>query len=174
MPEENIVNIILKLFDTLKETMKDTNSSIKNLQSIIGECVHKVDMITLDDLKRGLNDHTKEASEKSEKTVNVVLASTSDINKKLDNIHIKLKQMIVIVITAVTLFSLAIFVADIYNKPDMPLQKTLVELTKALDDHNKSLTKRENNNEIQLNKIKELEKTIKELQRNLELHETRQ
>lgn len=139
-------DILLKLFDTLKDASKETQQLCHTMltnQANIGTYIKQLPMT---DLKDALKEHSKEASDEIGVCTETVETTTDNILEKVKLIENRIGKMILVVIVAFTLFSSALFVARYMNKSDITAHE---KLEKVITTQNKQ--------------IAELQKTIDEL-----------
>ncbi|MHA1801623.1 MAG: hypothetical protein ACTSWJ_07805 [Candidatus Heimdallarchaeaceae archaeon] len=98
-------DIILKLFDTLKDS---TDKNERTMQTLINQQQILVDNVThlpIDEIKQDIKDHIVSAHEERKKISDKIL--------KLDG---KVVKMIIVVLVAFTLFTSAVMVARLSDK----------------------------------------------------------
>lgn len=158
MPEEsNIVRVILRLFDTLKEAINDSTNSFKSLQDDIRDCIHRIDLFPLDEIKTNLNNHRKDSNDNANKYSSNFTLETGEIKKKLDSIETRIKNMIIVVITAFSLFSVGIFITNVYMKgPTSKLEKTIVQLQTTIEKERQKTDKIISDQDAHIKRLEDL------------------
>lgn len=156
MTEENF---ILKLFDTLKEAIRDMNDTLKQLlnnQKSIGEYMKT---LPITELKESLKDHNKESNDNIDTCTETVNTQTKDILKGIRSI----KDILVRVIITVSVFFGLITSGWFYKTfihPSTPTNNGIIELKKTLEEEK---VKNEKILKEQTKVIEDLRKTIKDL-----------
>ena len=162
MPEtDSMITVLLKLFDTLKGAIDGTNDSFEKLKTTVQDCIHKIELLPIEEIRKNISNHSKESSENSNKCNLTITTSTNTIETKLNNIENKIKNMIIVVITAVSLFGIALFIANFYMKaPTNRLETTIEQLQKTIEDER---TKTDQIIEEQAKQIQELHDVINKM-----------
>jgi len=156
MPEESF---ILKLFDTLKEAIRDMNDTLKQLlnnQQSIGEYMKT---LPIKELKDSLKDHNKESNENIDTCTETVNTQTKDILKGIHKIQSILTKTIITVSVFFGLISSGWFYKTFIQPPGVS-QQVIIELKKTLED------KKIKNDKVlkeQTKVIEDLRRTIKDL-----------
>jgi hypothetical protein len=123
-------DIILKLFDTLKDS---TDKNERTMQILINQQQTLVDNVThmpIDEIRQEIKEHV--VSAKKERV---------EISGKVEKVDSKVGKMILVVIVAFTLFSSAVLIGNLTNRTSTPthddLQETILELEKQIEDYHK-------------------------------------
>jgi hypothetical protein len=110
------VDLLIKLFDTLKDASKDNyqlSQALLTNQNNIGNYIKSLPM---DDLRQALKDHSKQSASDIGTCTDTVEIKSLDILKEVKAIGGKIRTMIIVVTVAFTLFSLAAMIGVIaYN-----------------------------------------------------------
>jgi hypothetical protein len=101
------VDLLIKLFDTLKDSSKDTQQMCQAMltnQNNIGNYIKHLPMA---ELTEALKDHSKESSDEIGTCTETVETKSDDILEEIKTMSGKVKTMITVVIVAFALFSIA-------------------------------------------------------------------
>lgn len=111
--------IIIKLFDTLKDA---TDKNERTMQTLINQQQTLVDTVKhmpIDEIRQEVKDHVVSAKEERQ-----------GILDKLGNVDSKVGKMILVVVVAFTLFSSAVLLAKLN---DSNSQQTIIEQSKEIE-----------------------------------------
>ena len=159
MTEENV---IIKLFDTLRDAIKDMHFTLKEMLSNQKTIATYMETLPIDDLRTSLKDHNKESTDNIDECTEVINNQSHDIMKKLDKIHTIIYKTTVVVWVFIGVVSL-LFTYNKFIKPnpeDLKLQKTVVELKQVIQ---KQTEESDNKIEKQLELIEKLREEVREL-----------
>lgn len=162
MPEENL---ILKLFDTLKDAITNMNDTLKELLNNQKNIADYMKTLPIKDLKESLKDHSKESTDNIDECTQTVELQSGDILKAINNLKDIITKTIVIVGVFFTIVTSGWFYKAFLQGPtyvDNMLQDTISELKKTLEDEK---TKNDNAIKNQNKIIEELRTTIRNLKR---------
>ncbi len=99
------IEILTKLFDTLKDQMKDlqvmSQAILTNLNSIGNYIKH----LPMEELRESLKEHSKESSDEIENCTETVETKTDNILEKVNIIESRVSRMILVVVVAFSLLS---------------------------------------------------------------------
>ena len=110
------VDLLLKLFDTLKDASKDNYQLAQALLTNQNNIGNYIRSLPLDDLKQALKDHSKDSSDEIGTCKETVETKSDDILTEVKKISSKIKTMIIVVVVAFTLFGAASLIGVIaYN-----------------------------------------------------------
>jgi len=132
MAEENVM---LKLFDTLKDAIRDMNSTLKEMLNNQKTISIYMKTLPIDDLKDSVKDHDIHSSSNIDECTDALNIHTQDIMKKLDRIYSIVYKTTLAVGLFISIISI-IFTYNRYIKPDaefVNLQKTIVQLQETID-----------------------------------------
>ena len=128
-------NVMIKLFDTLKDAIRDMNSTLKEMLTNQKTISAYMETLPIDELKDSLKEHNKESSENIDECTDVVNTHMKDIMKKLDTIYSIVYKTTVVVGVFIAIIS-AISTYNKFIKPDIhftELHKTVMELQETID-----------------------------------------
>jgi len=156
MTEENF---ILKLFDTLKEAIRDMNDTLKQLldnQKSIGEYMKS---LPIKELKDSLKEHNKESNDNIDTCTETVNTQTKDVLKGIRSIQDILIRAIITISVFFALITSGWFYKTFIQPPGVS-HRVVIELKKTLEDEK---IKNEKILEEQTKVIEDLRNTIKDL-----------
>lgn len=104
------VDVLIKLFETLKDALRDTNQLCQTMISNQTNIANYIKTLPISDLKQALKDHSKESSDEIETCTETVETKTDTILTKVNSIDSKVGKMILVVGVAFSLLSIAYFV----------------------------------------------------------------
>jgi hypothetical protein len=113
-------DIILKLFDTLKDS---TDKNERTMQTLIGQqqvLVESVTHMPINEIRQEVKDHIVSAHEER-----------NGISKILNKVDSKITKMILVVVIVFTLFSSAVMIAKLSESP--PTHQQLIEKIETLE-----------------------------------------
>ena len=99
MQDDNI-KILVKLFETLKESSNRNESTTQKLVIQQLELVNQIKNLPVDDLKEALKEHAKESSDEINECSGVIELETANIISLLKDIVNKINRMILVVLVA--------------------------------------------------------------------------
>ena len=135
-------DLLIKLFDTLKDSSKETqqlcHAMLTNQQNI----GNYIKTLPISDLKEALKEHSKESTDEIGTCTETVESKSDIILEEVKEIKGKVTKMILVVIVAFTLFTSAVLIARITTpKPQdthNELKMEIDNLRKDIEDlHNK-------------------------------------
>ncbi len=151
----NNINILLKLFETLRESSDKNENTTQQLVVQQLELVGHIKHLPIEDLRDALKEHAKESSEDIDACSETVENTSGDLMLEIKKLISKVNKMILVVIVAFTVSAVAYgiikTVADSDSKFDVWQEK--IEKTQK-EEHHKIA------NEV----IEELRKEIRNLQ----------
>lgn len=125
------IDLLLKLFDTLKDAIKDIQLMCQAMltnQNNIGNYVKS--------LPDALKDHAKESSDEIGTCTETVEAQSDTVLNEIRELKGKVKTMIIVVVVAFTLFTAAVMIARLTDeRPNEHHQ--LMEKIEELEKHHK-------------------------------------
>ena len=124
----NSPDVIIKLFDTLKDA---TNKNENTMQTLINQqstLVEHVKHLPIEEIKTDIKDHVKSAQEERK-----------DIADKVDKTDSRVVKMIIVVVVAFTLFSSAILIAKLVDDPQPSHTAVIETYEKQIDDLRKQI-----------------------------------
>ena len=120
--------IIIKLFDTLRDA---TDKNERTMQILINQqqtLVENVSHMPINEIRQEVKDHIVSAE-----------GERKAISNKVDKVDSKVGKMILVVVVAFTLFSSALYIANLGNK-DMSvheIEKRIEDIQENIDKHHK-------------------------------------
>jgi len=122
------IDLLLKLFDTLKDQMKDIHTAFQALltnQNNIGNYIRNLPM---EEVKQLLKDHSKESTDEIGTCTETVETKSDDILTAVNTMKERVDRMILVVKVAFALFGAAILIGGItYNYVGKQDQKVIEE-----------------------------------------------
>lgn len=102
MSDENI-NVLLKLFDTLKESSDRNEDATKQLIIQQLELVNRIKTLPIDDLRIALKEHAKQSIDDIDNCTGKVSETKTSLMDELRTINNKITKMIYVVVIAFSL-----------------------------------------------------------------------
>jgi gas vesicle protein len=131
------VDLLIKLFDTLKDSIKDMQNLCQALltnQTSIGSYMKSLPM---DEVKQLLKEHSKESTDEIGTCTETVETQTDTILTEVRDLKGKVRTMIIVVLVAFALFTSAVLIGRLSidtNKAHDEMIPTIVEeVIKQLD-----------------------------------------
>jgi len=128
-----ITDILLKLFDTLREQMRDMqrlSQALLDNQNSIGNYIRSLPMEETRDL---LQSHSKNSTDEIGTCTETVEAQTDTILEEVKDLKGKVKTMIIVVVVAFTLFTFAIMIARLTDDEGGTSHQQLIEKIEELE-----------------------------------------
>jgi predicted PurR-regulated permease PerM len=111
MNESNTnAEIIVKLFDTLKDSSDRTSEALRNLISQQNDLITHVKQLPVSDLKQALKDHSDKTIDQFNSCNNSTERNTNSLLEKLRNIDNKMTKVLIVISVAFSLIAIAYFV----------------------------------------------------------------
>ena len=101
----NNIDILLKLFATLKESSDKNEEATKQLILQQLELVGHIKHLPIEDLRQALKDHAKESSEEIDSCEETVTTTSEDLMTELKKMSNKVSKMILVVVVAFTILT---------------------------------------------------------------------
>ena len=111
----NSPDVIIKLFDTLKDATNKNESTMQTLINQQATLVEHVKHLPIDEIKTDIKDHVKSAQEERK-----------SIEGKIDKVDSRIVKMIIVVGVAFSLFGTALMFAKFATNSD-PSHSSIVE-----------------------------------------------
>jgi len=141
MHDDNIT-ILIKLFDTLRESSNRNEDSTQKLIMQQLELVGQIKNLPVDDLKQALKEHAKESADNIDGCSGIIELKTNDIMEALRTVINKLNKMMLIVVVVTSVLSGGYFIiktiTDTQSKvyiTDEKTQTLLESIKQQLDEH---------------------------------------
>jgi len=107
------IDLLLKLFDTLKDSMRDQQTVHNALLTNQNDLGNHLKTLPIEEIKLMLKDHTKNSSDEIDSCTETVESKSDTILAEMKDIKGKIKNMILVVIVAVSLFGIALLIGGI-------------------------------------------------------------
>ena len=137
------IDLLIKLFDTLKESSKETQQLCHGMLTNQNNIGNYIKQLPMSDLKEALKEHSKEAADDIGVCTETVETKTDNILDRVKIIENKIGKMILVVIVVVGLFSFALLVGTLARDKDEPthlnLKEVIQEQNKTIDEHKQSI-----------------------------------
>lgn len=130
--KSNYLVFLEKLFDTLTLSINKVDNTCKEVKNNQIEVMRFIEKIHLDELNSSMKDHDKCSENNIRECTLKVVELSDNFSKQLSEISTKIRTMIIIVLTAFTLFSIAYFVAK--SVSDIPSKQQIEILFKKYED----------------------------------------
>ena len=132
------IDLLSKLFDTLKDALKEVRELCQALLSNQNEIGNYIRNLPMTDITQALKDHSKESSDDIGICTETVESKSDIILEEVKTLKQKVKTMIVVVLVAFSLFGMALLIGGIViqNKPETThseLQEIIKHLEKKID-----------------------------------------
>jgi len=127
------MDIMLKLFDTLKQSSDKNEATIQKLIEQQHTLIGHIEYLPIKELQDSLKDHNKETSDDINSCTETVETTSDVILTKVNSIDTKIGKMILIVIVAFTLFSMSVLIATLTQTKNIP---TYSDLKSVITDQN--------------------------------------
>ena len=131
------VDLLIKLFDTLKESNKETTQISHALLQNQNDISNYIKNLPMNEIKQLLKDHVKESSSEIDSCTEIVEEKSDTILEEVKTISGKIKTMIIIVLVAFSLFSAAALIGVIISKNDESKKgydKLIEAVNEAIDE----------------------------------------
>ncbi len=118
--DSNTTDLMLKLFDTLKQASDKTESALQKLINQQNEIIGHIQYMPIKEIQDSIDDHEKSSDSKINDCTKTVNSSSAGIIEKLRRMNNRVTVMIVVVLSTFTVLSAAYligsFAADKNNK----------------------------------------------------------
>jgi hypothetical protein len=131
------IDLLIKLFDTLKDSIKDVQNLSNALLSNQNSIGNYIKGLPMEDIKQTLKDHSKNSADDISSCTTTVETKTGDIMESIKGLKEKVGRMILVVIVVSAILGLGILVGGIVtNYPSKNIEKIIKEsIHKAIEDH---------------------------------------
>ena len=138
------IDLLIKLFDTLKDSMKDQQTVHNALLTNQNDLGNHLKTLPIEEIKQILKDHTKDSSDDIDSCTETVESKSDAILEEVKEIKGKIKNMILAVIVAVSLFGIALLIGGIAFNNVKPKQETISHesIKKIIEEYNKKDSER--------------------------------
>ena len=101
------IDILLKLFETLKDSSDKNENATQQLIVQQLELVGHIKHLPIEDLRQALKDHAKEADISIDACSETIENTTGDLMKVIQNMSSRVNKMIIVVVVAFTVLATA-------------------------------------------------------------------
>jgi len=144
--------LLIKLFDTLKDASKETQQMCLAILQNQNNISNFMDNIPIQELKDTLKEHSKEAAADMDVCTETIETTSHSILERVKVIEGKIGKMILTVLVVFALFSSAVLIGTLIQKSD---KSTDIDIENLLENH--EIKENKKFKEI-LEKIEELHK----------------
>ena len=134
------LDFVSKLFDTLKEASKDSNTALQRLVAQQQELVNHVKGLPITELHQTLKDHDTKSTGEIDSCTETVESQTGTILKEVRDLKGKVRTMIIVVVVAFSLFTSAALIGKLVIESDYishdDLKSEMIEEIKKTIDEN--------------------------------------
>jgi len=148
------INILLKLFETLKDSSDRNENATQQLIVQQLELVGHIKHLPIEDLRAALREHAKESSEDIDACSETVESTSGGLMAEIKTLISKVNRMILVVIVAFTVSGIAYSVIKTLYDSDSKFDKWQEKIENSQEEEHHKIT-----NEI----IEELRKEIRKL-----------
>lgn len=139
------IEILVKLFETLKSSSDKNEESTRQLIVQQLELVNHIKNMPISDLKQALKDHAKDSATDIDTCSETINSNSNDIMKELKSLHSKVTKMLIIISLTISISTGGYFIIRSTADNDTIIEK---HLDKKFDDLSKQISK-ERNDEIE-------------------------
>jgi len=139
------IEILVKLFETLKTSSDKNEESTRQLIVQQLELVNHIKNMPISDLKQALKDHAKESAQDIDTCSETITTTTTDLMKELRSMHSKVTKMLIALALIVSIATGGYFIIRATADNDTIIQK---HLDKKFNELSKQISK-ERQDEIQ-------------------------
>jgi len=134
MTHDGNVEIIVKLFDTLKESSTRTTEALNDLISQQSELISHVKHLPIEDLQNAIKEHSKDTNDEFIKSAEKAAENSNKVLEKIKNIDSKLSKVLIVISVAFALSGCVYFLVRSTIDTDKIMEK--IE-DKQNTEHNK-------------------------------------
>jgi len=138
------VDLLIKLFETLKDALRDTNQLCQAMLNNQTSIANHMKTLPIEDLKQVLKDHSKESSDDlkdhSKESSDDIGTCTETVEtqgvnilNEIRDLKGKVKTMIIVVVVAFTLFSSVLLVGKLMVDTDQTHEELKIEIIRELN-----------------------------------------
>lgn len=164
---DDSVEIMVKLFETLKESTDKNESTLRKLIEQQHSLISLIEYMPVKELHESLKDHSKDSSMEIGTCTDTVNSTSNSILEKVKVIENKIGRMILVVIVAFSVLSAGFIVGRITLEGKVMQQSNVVEHQEIIDTLKESMEEEFKNirEEINLYHKKSDEKISKEIEK---------
>lgn len=130
------IDLLLKLFDTLKDASKETRDLCQAMLTNQNDIGNYIKNLPMTDLTQALKEHSKESTEEIGTCTETVESKSDIILEEVKTLKQKVKTMIIVVMVAFSVFGMALLIAGIVDDND---KKESTSTTEQREDEYESL-----------------------------------
>lgn len=130
------IDLLLKLFDTLKDASKETRDLCQAMLTNQNDIGNYIKNLPMTDLTQALKEHSKESTEEIGTCTETVESKSDIILEEVKTLKQKVKTMIIVVMVAFSVFGIALLIAGIVDDND---KKESTSTTEQREDEYESL-----------------------------------
>lgn len=127
------VDLLIKLFETLKDALRDTNQLCQAMLNNQTSIANHMKNLPIEDLKQVLKDNSKESSDDIGTCTETVETQGVNILNEIRDLKGKVKTMIIVVVVAFTLFSSVLLVGKLMVDTDQTHEELKIEIIRELN-----------------------------------------
>jgi len=127
------VDLLIKLFETLKDALRDTNQLCQAMLNNQTSIANHMKTLPIEDLKQVLKEHSKESSDDIGTCTETVETQGVNILNEIRDLKGKVKTMIIVVVVAFTLFSSVLLVGKLMVDTDQTHEELKIEIIRELN-----------------------------------------
>lgn len=131
------INILVKLFETLKDSSDKNEETTQKLIVQQLELVSRIKNLPIEDLKQALKEHAKESLDSIDSCAETVETTGADLMKEIRRLASKVNMMIVVVlVTFAILTGTYVFISDVadHRKESIEWQEKIEKVKKEAFD----------------------------------------
>jgi len=128
----DMIDVMMKLFDTLNESFSNANKSIQKLIEQQSDLINYIKNMPMEELKESLRQHDKDSSDNIDSCTETVETTSEKILKKVNVIEGKISKMILVVLVAFAIITSGYFI--IRTVAEHTEKKTITEQTQRIID----------------------------------------
>lgn len=128
------VDILIKLFDTLKESNKETSNLCHALLQNQNDISNYIKNLPMEEVKQLLKDHAKESSAEIDSCTETVEEKTNGVMEEIKNLKIKVNRMILVVIVAFTILSGSYVIIRTITEDQTSHKQMIEEVQKMIEE----------------------------------------
>lgn len=134
-------NVIVKLFDTLKDSSDRNEASTQQLIKQQMDLVNQIKNLPMSDLRRALRDHIKDSATHYNDSEKLIEGKNQTILDELKRISTRIKIMIAVVMSAFTIMSVTYIVIRATANDNSKIQQLETQLEQYQEEQNKIFNK---------------------------------
>jgi len=121
------MDLLLKLFDTLKDASKETRDLCQAMMTNQNNIGNYIKNLPMTDLTAALKDHSKESTKEIGTCTETVQTKSDIILEEVRTLKQKVRTMIIVVMVAFSLFGMSLLIAGIIIDSDKNKSTSIIE-----------------------------------------------